>query len=658
MSGHANKLNHIEVPIDPPPPPPTPTSEPLKKVLGLLKHDQDEQKFVGLLLATKLMKTSDDLTKVFKAAMPFTRRLLLSPNDTDTCLYRGLALSVLASFGSEPSLAAKIDWGTCVASAAPLLKDDDLPPEARRDLVTVLIQLMMQPDGLYHGLLSTDIAPVAARVRAGPAASSSGDSSSSGALPATTVDPSGEAACALIEHVGALYTRRCKESRRRSASTLQLVAAINKLAPAVGTARDAMAFSRLSALRALIEAVATQMEGEDLTPKPEKPSETEPEEEKEEESDSSSSSADSGEEEEEGGEEGEDGPIELEPSDDQEQMDVAASAVRELGPILLHALSAPLKSKLPPAARGDALRSAASVTALCGPHWLVGPLEEPKRKSGGAAASSGGGTGKVKEDGKKGALLSLVIQLCSVELQMCLHDQPSDEPIARPTLAVLPAACALLEEALFRLHSDFCFDLEEEEEGGNGNNNKADPRRGYPTADKCDDPWLTALTDEQVLSAQRAFQRMMMVCLEFLEALRTEEAESAAKKRSNGGEGSAAGDAAAAAAASSAAAPVAASEIHPFLPPVARLVTAWLAQPSAATMMELYDRACSLLRMIKMAAKKDRTAWAGLVHAFEPAERGPPPEDAEEDGSSKATEETMAELFSRLMPQARPPAQP
>ena len=50
-----------------------------------------------------------------------------------------------------------------------------------------------------------------------------------------------------------------------------------------------------------------------------------------------------------------------------------------------------------------------------------------------------------KEDGKKGALLSLVIQLCSVELQMCLHDQPSDEPIARPTLAVLPAACALLE---------------------------------------------------------------------------------------------------------------------------------------------------------------------------------------------------------------------
>ena len=103
---------------------------------------------------------------------------------------------------------------------------------------------------------------------------------------------------------------------------------------------------------------------------------------------------------------------------------------------------------------------------------------------------------------------------------------------------------------------------------------------------------------------------------------------------------------------------MAASEIHPFLPPVARLVTAWLAQPSAATMMELYDRACSLLRMIKMAAKKDRTAWAGFVHAFEPAERGPPPEDAEEDGSSRATEETMAELFSRLMPQARPPAQP
>ena len=98
--------------------------------------------------------------------MPFTRRFLLSPNDTDTCLYRGLALRAREFwFRSRRSL--RIDWGTCVASAAPLLKDDDLPPEARRDLVTVLIQLMMQPDGLYHGLLSTDIAPVAARVQPG-----------------------------------------------------------------------------------------------------------------------------------------------------------------------------------------------------------------------------------------------------------------------------------------------------------------------------------------------------------------------------------------------------------------------------------------------------------------------------------------------------------
>ena len=233
-----------------------------------------------------------------------------------------------------------------------------------------------------------------------------------------------------------------------------------------------------------------------------------------------------------------------------------------------------------------------------------------------------------------GSMLSLVLQLCSVELQMCLHDQPSDTPMSSAHRGVLPACCTLLEEALFRLHTD-CDEEEGEDEG--------DAAGDVATFGL--DPWLSALADAQVLSAQQAFQRAVMVCLEYLEAVRSEQAtEKAAAGPKDAHVGRLAD-----------VAPVTAK--HPLLPPVARLVSAWLAQPSAPTMMELYDRACSMLPLLRaVAAQEPSAAWAGHLNGFERAEREPPPDglDGEQDASAAGGEqETMAQLFERLMPHAQ-----
>jgi hypothetical protein len=91
---------------------------------------------------------------------------------------------------------------------------------------------------------------------------------------------------------------------------------------------------------------------------------------------------------------------------------------------------------------------------------------------------------------------------------------------------------------------------------------------------------------------------------------------------------------------------------HPLLPPVARLVSAWLAQPSAPQMMELYDRACSLLPLLRQAADASRGVWAAHLRAFEPEVReGAPTDDGTCDPTAEPPkEESMSELFARLMP--------
>ena len=226
----------------------------------------------------------------------------------------------------------------------------------------------------------------------------------------------------------------------------------------------------------------------------------------------------------------------------------AEETVAAVAPALRSALSVPLRAKLPPAARADVLRAVVTATRLCGAEWLTAP---------GAEVGAGGGTGGGAEGSAEGGtLLTLLLQLCSVELQICLHDQPSDE-VSDHVLGVLPASCSLVEEALFRLHSDAGDEEDDEEEGG---------REGCVTVGSTGvtgvadgfggglDPWLSAMTDEQVVKAQQAFQRALMVSLDYLETLRTERAAEGGRER-RGWQNTAA-------------------------PPVARLVSA-VAQPSA-----------------------------------------------------------------------------
>ena len=84
-------------------------------------------------------------------------------------------------------------------------------------------------------------------------------------------------------------------------------------------------------------------------------------------------------------------------------------------------------------------------------------------------------------------MLILLLQLCSVELQMCLHDQPGGE-VSDDCVGVLPACCSLLERALFSLHSDVD---DENSDGGDDDDDDDDD------ATREGDPWLAALSDEQ-----------------------------------------------------------------------------------------------------------------------------------------------------------------
>ena len=79
---------------------------------SLLQSGSDEQRFVGLLLATRLVQGPEDLTRVFDSGIQFVRRLLLSAppaqdgGEEPGNAYRSLALSVLASFAAEQGLVA------------------------------------------------------------------------------------------------------------------------------------------------------------------------------------------------------------------------------------------------------------------------------------------------------------------------------------------------------------------------------------------------------------------------------------------------------------------------------------------------------------------------------------------------------------------------
>jgi hypothetical protein len=544
--------------------------------IGLLAASSDEKKFVGLLLATKLVKCPSDLARVFDVGLPFVHRLLATPHDAaakDTSgdgspvggSYRSLALSVLVGFASDPKIALSAEFSGTAARVGQLLVDSNsaLSKDELRDCAAVLGSLLSQPAGLSdptHGrLLSSAVAQAAAAPALGPHVVE-------GATPAGAP----ASACALIEHVCEACSTWSQPpsltlATRRAAAS-ELVAAAHILCAAIGTRRDALALARLRALRMLIEAIGSQLDT--------------------------------------GGER---------PANEEAMLDPLLSAsIGALGVQLRPALAIPLTSKLSAAARADVLRAVGAAIQLCGPKWMVEGSRPPSPDPGaaGSATHLGGG-----------ALLSLLLQLCSVELQMRMHDQPADS-VSAECLGVLPACCSILEEALFRLHSDAHSDGEDEEGGEHG------------------DPWLEALNDEELVSAQQAFQRALMVCVDYLETLRTEHAERAT-------------------AASGAQGP----PCHALLTPTARLVSAWLAQPSAAELMDLYDRACSLLPLLRDAAASESAAWAGHLRSFERATRAGPPDDDDDDDAGTAAmggdspQETMAELFERMLPRDDPALQ-
>jgi len=274
------------------------------------------------------------------------------------------------------------------------------------------------------------------------------------------------------------------------------------------------------------------------------------------------------------------------------------------------------------------LCAASAALALLGPLWVVGP-SPLRRPSGPPPRAATGESVELTADARRiaglptghGALLSLLIQLSTVEWCMCLHDQPADA-VSPHVAVVLPACCGVLEEALFRLHADAGEEGDEEEGQHSG---------GAPPT--C---WLDVLTDDELLSAQRAFQSMAKAGLEYLEAVR---AEAAAASR--------AGPAVAGADCGSA------EPSHPLLLPVSRLLVAWLVQPSAFASMQLYDRANAVLPTLQHAAASAGGQPAAWVRELRRFERVPPSAVGAAAhfprGAPPPSDETMADMFAKVM---------
>ena len=234
----------------------------LAQCLALLKATTDEHRFVGLLLVTKLMHTPEDLQRVFEDGMPFVRRLLLTTADAggggvevpSGTTYRGLALSVLASFCSDATLAARPELGACATAAAAPLFDGTTATSELLDSVAVLDAVLRQPEcltGPMHGRLLSTVVATAAALPAPAKASRDG-------TPSAPSPPS--LACELLERISSHYVAASGADEGSLARGAELLDAARLLAPAAGSRRDVLAFARLAALRALVEAADRQLE--------------------------------------------------------------------------------------------------------------------------------------------------------------------------------------------------------------------------------------------------------------------------------------------------------------------------------------------------------------------------------------------------------------
>ena len=148
----------------------------LQQAVALLGAETDEKRFVGLLLVTKVAVAPAELRMVFESGYAFVRRLLSSPPPPEDLqsgatgnAYRTLALSVLASFCTDPELSARVELLECLSAAAAALSDTACvaSPAEARDAQTVLCTVLQQPGGLAEAagarICSRHLAPAAAR---------------------------------------------------------------------------------------------------------------------------------------------------------------------------------------------------------------------------------------------------------------------------------------------------------------------------------------------------------------------------------------------------------------------------------------------------------------------------------------------------------------
>ena len=584
----------------------------LQQAVALLGAETDEKRFVGLLLVTKVAVAPAELRMVFESGYAFVRRLLSSPpppEDSQTGAtgnaYRALALSVLASFCTDPELGARTELLECLSASAAALSDTVCvaSPAEARDAQTVLCTVLQQSGGLAEAagarICSRLLAPAAARSASPgpPLAGEQGEEDGPGCA-CTVLALVGNLALATASDPAAASDGGRAVGRALSADLLRAAASLSAAAPAC---RDRLAFRRLAALAAVLAGAAatadchpTESESEAFfsSAQPARGG-----------SGGGSSGGGSG----GGGSDG--GP----------------GAPPELAPSLRAALGTLLASKLSAAARADALHAVVCALQLLGPGWLVGP--SPLATQGGDAAGDG-------------ALLSLVVQLAGVELAMCLYDQPG-EVVGEHAARLLPVCCGLLEEALFRLHHTGGPDEEDDEgeEGAGGMSGEA---------------WLDALSDAQLLTAQRAFVAAVGNCLDFLEATRAEVSRAAAAPTAAPGDEGDEPRIEELEELDAEEAEVGGSQVsasHALLLPVARLLAAWLVQPSAPCDMLPYDRACSLLPFLRAetaAAAAAGAPWAQQLHAFE--RDAPHAAPAAPRSGEAPTDETMAALFERVMP--------
>lgn len=274
---------------------------------------------------------------------------------------------------------------------------------------------------------------------------------------------------------------------------------------------------------------------------------------------------------------------------------LAPAAAREWHASVRRALAQVLGSRLPRARRMEALQLGALMLEHFGGGWALGadasawlrradapaPAAEPTD----AAHHHASGTGTARRPtadapgaraAERASFAHLFVQLAGVELAMLLHAQPARlEPLAPEQLRTLLACCTALECALSEMNADASDD--DEAVGQSGAAGNAGARAGS------EDSWATALDDASLLGMHRAVLGAVEACAQF--------AEDAADL----------------------------SPPHELLPVAARLMCAWLAQPSAALAESTEERVralapklCASLR--DLAPELAHAPWLSVLH--------------------------------------------